>query len=280
MKKWILFFCCIILLLISTGCSKTSAKNTEAVPRQQHGLIIAGSGSNIPHIRILVDKFNAIYNLDLRVPNSIGSVGAIKGVSEGSIDLGFTSRPLSEAERATGLQEIQYAKMGLIIACHDDVPDNDVSVEELIQIYRGEKTAWSNGKWIVPLTMYLGDSTNEVLIADIPGFKETLTNAIQTKRALEFYNNQSLDLALGNTPSSIGFTNLVPRQGSGVKTMKLNGIAPSKENILNGSYRWTKNVYFIYKDPLNKDVKEFIDFTFSDQGRQLLEANGSIPLSR
>lgn len=280
MKKKSIFSCCVIMVLICTGCSKTPVINSEPVPRQHQGLIIAGSGANIPHIRILVNKFQNEHNLEIHVPDSIGSIGAVNGIQEGIIDLGFTSRPLSDEEKSSGLQEIAYAKSALIIACHDDVPESDIGYEDLLQIYGGEKTKWSNGKGIVPLAMHLADSTNEVLIGNIPGFKDVLSNAIKTHQAKEFYNDQSLDVALGETASAIGFTSVIPKAESGMKAMTVNGVAPSRENILNGSYRLTKNLYFIYKGPLNKDVKEFIDFPFSVQGKRILEQNGCISLSR
>ena len=280
MRKKSIFFCCTLIFLSFSGCTKAPIQNPEAIPQPHSGLIIAGSGTNLPHVRTLVDQFNAGRNLDLRVPNSIGSVGAIKGIREGTIDLGFTSRALSDEEKAEGIKEIAYAKSGLMVTCHEDVPDDEISYAELLQIYRGEKTKWSNSKRIVPLAMYLADSTNEVLIAEIPGFKEALTDAIKTKRVHEFYNNQSLEIALGKTPSSIGFSNVFFRQGSGLKTIRVNGVAPLRENIMNGSYRLHKVLYFIYKDPMHKDVKAFIDFVFSSQGRQILDQCDCIPLGR
>ena len=280
MKKWSILSCCVIMILVCTGCSKTTVVSSEPTVRQHQGLIIAGSGSNIPHVRNLVNQFQNERNLDIHVPDSIGSIGAVNGIQGGTIDLGFTSRSLSEAEKANGLKEIAYAKSALIIACHDDVPESDIGYEDLLHIYGGEKTKWSNGKGIVLLAMHLEDSTNEVLIGNIPGFKEVLSNAIKTHQAKEFYNNQSLDVALGETSSAIGFTSVTPKIGSGMKAMTVNGVSPSRENILNGSYRLTKDLYFIYKDPLNKDVKEFVDFVFSTQGKEILEQNGCISLNR
>jgi phosphate transport system substrate-binding protein len=273
-------FCSSLILLFFSGCATAPVPNPSLPPAQHQGVIIAGSGTNLPHIKALVERFDVDKKLDIRIPNSVGSIGAIKGIREGAIDLGFTSRALTEAEKGGGLKEIAYAKIGLMVACHEDVPVDDISYAELIQIYRGEKTKWPNGKRIVPLAMYLEDSTNEVLFAEMPDLKDALIDAIKTKRVHEFYNNQSLDLAIRKTPSSIGFSNAVFRQGSGVKLLRVNGTEPTRENILNGSYRLHKVLYFVYKEPLHPEAKLFIDFAFSSKGRQILDRYECISLGR
>jgi len=57
--------------------------------------------------------------------------------------------------------------------------------------------------------------------------------------------------------------------------MRVNGVAPSRENILNGSYKLHKVLYFIYKDTPATSAKAFIDFCFSDSGRQIILSSGA-----
>jgi phosphate transport system substrate-binding protein len=74
---------------------------------------------------------------------------------------------------------------------------------------------------------------------------------------------------------------LTAGKSSSIKPLALDGTAPTAENILNGRYRLTNTYALVFKaDRLNKLTREFIDFIFSKQGRQILTINGAIPLDR
>ena len=159
------------MLTALTACGSQSSDTPAASTTDKSVFTIGGSGSNLTVTRQLLSAFTLPDGKTITVPDSLGSGGGIAGFQQGAIDLALTSRPLTPAEKQTGLQEIPYAKSGLAVAVGPNVPDKNLSFKELIQIYNGEKTTWSDGSDIIVFLMYEKDSTNEVLSAVIPGFQ-------------------------------------------------------------------------------------------------------------
>ena len=265
---------------ISAGCSMPQKSAFDAHADQKTDkLIIAGSGSNIAVTRKLAATFCVERKLNMEIPNSIGSGGGITGVANGSINLGLTSRSLTEEERKNGLKELPYARSGLVVAAGAAVPDDNVSYEDLVKIYRGEKSTWSNGETITVFMMYEKDSTNEVLMQKIPGFKEVLLEALQENRWRLFYNQQAQEQALKQTPSAIGFINM-SGDVQGMKVLKVEGIMPSEQTVLDGSYALFKDLNYVYKEPLDPAIQAFVEFAFSQPGREIIIENKCIPLGK
>ncbi len=274
----------LFLLVVSTGIiagcsSQTQQENQISVEQKRQEFTIAGSGSNIAVTKKLLGAFKEKQKMNIEIPDSIGSGGAISGVAKGSVDLGLTSRALTQAEKAGGLKEIPYARSGLIVAVGSAVPDHNVSYEDLVGIYQGNKTIWSNGMPIIVFVMYEKDSTNEVLMREIPGFKEVLLDSLRNNRWQVFYNQQAQEQALAKTPNAIAFINM-PAAVEGIKVLHVNGVMPSRENVLNGSYKLYKTLNYVHREPIDPQMSAFIDFTFSQRGKKILIDNECIPLNK
>ena len=79
-------------------------------------LIFAGSGTNLPITRLLVEAFRQHHpEYLIEVPASLGSTGGIGATVEGAIALGLISRPLKSQEQALGLTSVSYARTAVDI---------------------------------------------------------------------------------------------------------------------------------------------------------------------
>ena len=58
--------------------------------------------------------------------------------------------------------------------------------------------------------------------------------------------------------------------------LKVDGIEPTKENILNGSYKIQRPLMFIKNSELSENENEFVNYIFSDLGKQIVNENGYI----
>lgn len=281
MKKWIL----LIFIIISTtflisGCQKEELIDTEKQTIINKDFIIAGSGSNIPITEKLVELYYKKSNVKIRLPQSIGSKGSIKAVNEGAIDIGLISRPLKVEERKAGIKQLPYARIGIIIGTNSDVPDDNITYRDLVEIYQGKKTKWKNGKMIIVLTREEGDSTNDILAKVVPDFRQTLKESQTNKRWQVYFTDIEMAQAIIKTSSSIGLTDTGALSVSNlqIRPLKINGIVPNMKNVKNGSYQLYKDLYFVYKEPLTERGKKFLDFVYSEEGNRLITINGGIPL--
>ena len=67
-------------------------------------------------------------------------------------------------------------------------------------------------------------------------------------------------------------------QNGEIKLLSIDGIAPTLENIRNGSYPFIADCCIITVKPRSGNVQKIVDFMFSPAGRELVEKTGYIPI--
>jgi phosphate transport system substrate-binding protein len=134
----------ILCALLAAGCS-AAGPPPPAKPVPTAKFLVAGSGTNLPITAKLAEAYNKNSGANVEIPKSIGTVGAVKAVQSGAIELGLASRPLTAGEKAAGLKEIPYARVAIIFAAHPGVPDTDVTLDDIVKIHQGAKRP-DNGK--------------------------------------------------------------------------------------------------------------------------------------
>lgn len=241
-------------------------------------MLFAGSGSNLGITRILAEAFTKTHpGLTINIPESIGSTGGIKAVSEVAVTIGLISRPFREQEKKLGLVAVPYARTVIVIGVHPGVADDDITFEEIVQIYRGKKTKWKNGQNIIVLTRDKGESTIDVMEQVIPGFREANDESLQKRRWIVAFIDQDMNRMLMTTPNAIGMSDLgtIKSEHLNIKMLKVNGNSPTPENVIKGRYVLVKTLYFVFKkDNYPPEAKAFMDFVRSKQGQKILKDNG------
>lgn len=265
-------------LAIMIGAMLGDAMAAEA---RSKPLVFAGSGSNVPITRLLAEAFRRIRpEITIEVPASIGSSGGIRAAADGAITVGLMSRPLRELERGWGLTVLPYARTAVVVGAHPTVADEGLTFEELVQIYRGIKTRWSDEREIVVLTREPGDSSLEVLEREIPGFLVVSAESHRTRRWKTLYTDQEMTRMLAMTPYALGPTDLgtITAEQLAIKVLKLDGIAPTPEHVRSGRYRLVKTLAFAFRrERLPPEARAFLDFVLGPAGAKILQASAFVP---
>jgi len=165
----------------------------------------------------------------------------------------------------------------MIIGVHPSVAEDNITSEELLDIYRGKKSKWKDGKEIIVLTREPGDSSIEVLAKRIPGFGTVYDESRQSKRWSILYKDLAMNETLAKTPCAIGLSDLgaVTIEKHAIKPLKINGVAPALDNLASGKYQLYKTLTFVYrKDKLPTEARAFMNFVRSREGEKILKANG------
>ena len=286
MRKKLLFFVVFIIAVSFVLVSCTPSEKEPALSNkhriERDKLIFAGSGTNLALTRLLVEHYAAKGHNQIEVPESIGSSGAIRAIRDGSIDLGLISRPLTKEEFDSGLRQIPYARVGLVIAVNPIVVDTGITSEELVEVIKGEKKTWSDGNPIIVLIMYEKDTTNLVLAKEIQGYQTAIEEALKKKLWQVLYTDAAMVGALEKSPYSIGFsdTSTMAITNPAIKALKLNGIYPNPGTIADGTFPLTKELYFVYKEggSLEK-VQPFLNFVRSEEGKRVILSGDAIPFN-
>ncbi|MCX5733281.1 MAG: substrate-binding domain-containing protein [candidate division NC10 bacterium] len=273
-SPWLLLCC--MAITFAAGPSVAAA-----APAPPAALVFAGSGANLAITRLLAQAFVRTYpDVAIEVPASIGSTGGIQAAADGSVAVGLVSRPLKEQEKALGLALRPYARSAIVFGAHPTVVDDGLTFDELLGIYRGTKTRWRDGREIVVLTRQPTDSGIEALELKIPGFREVYAESQKAKRWITLYTDQDMNQTLVKTPYAIGLLDLgiIQSEHLTVKPLRINGVAPTEQSVLNGTYPLVKRLAFVYREAmLAPTAKAFLDFVRSRAAQQILRTHNYQP---
>jgi phosphate transport system substrate-binding protein len=262
-----------------TGAPPRAARCDPPAPRPD-GLVLAGSGSNIALVRELAKRYRAAHpDVTLRVPESIGTGGALRALADGAIDVGLASRTLSAAERRSGLVETMLARVPIAVVVHPEATVTGVTRAELAAIYRGDRQRWPDGTPIVPLLREPGDSGNDVIAQSYPDVWAAMSDAMQAGRFTTCYTDQEMADTVDATEGAVGFLDLgtLRLTHPQIRALALDGVVPTPANALAGRYRLVKPLTFVTAGPLSTDAVGFIAFATSGATADLLATAGYVP---
>ncbi|MBC8071027.1 MAG: substrate-binding domain-containing protein [Deltaproteobacteria bacterium] len=257
----------------------SAAEPPEHRQRSSDAVVIAGSGSNLPITRALATAHAAVGIEAPVVHTSIGSGGGIRALRDGAIDIALISRSLKPDERAAGLVAVPYARAPVVFAVHGSVPDRSLSAGELLAIYSGEQTSWSDGTSVVVLQRERGDSSHAAVGQLLPEFEDVNEQAYQQRRWRVLYNDAAMEDALASTEGGIGLvgSGTLP-QDLPIRGLAYDNVIPSVAAVRDGSYPFYKDLSFVTVGEPEGAAAQLIRFALSPEGRAVIEAHGCVPL--
>ena len=106
-------------------------------------IVLAGSTSVSPVMLVLADAYKAIYSgVEIEVQQT-GSGAGITSTIEKACDIGMSSRALKPEELEQGLTETTIAMDGIAVIVNKANTVEDLTSEQIRQIFTGEVTEWS-----------------------------------------------------------------------------------------------------------------------------------------
>lgn len=259
------------LLIFGTG-SVFAAKKT---------ITMSGSTTVLPIAQKAAEAFmdiNPKVNISVRGGGS--GVGIASLISK-TVDIGNSSRPIKTKELATarqkGVNPVGHiiALDGLAVVVHTQNKLNEISLKTLKDIYTGKISNWKvlggPNQPIVVVSRDVASGTFEV-------FKEKVLGGDKTKEdALMLASNKAVATTVQETPGAIGYVG-IGYLSEGVKVLKVDGVMPSNETVINGKYELARPLYMYTNGAPKGIVKDFIDFILSTNGQKLVSETGYVPL--
>jgi phosphate transport system substrate-binding protein len=103
--------------------------------------VVAGSSSVTPVMEKLKEAYQKINpNVEIEIQQSDSSNGMLSAI-EGTCDIGMASRELKESELAE-LEAIAIALDGIAVVVNKENPMEDITSEQIKEIFKGEITNW------------------------------------------------------------------------------------------------------------------------------------------
>lgn len=104
-------------------------------------IVVAGSTSVTPVMEKLAEAYRALHdgvNIEIQ---STGSSAGMTSAIEGTADIGMASRDLKDEEN-DALESLAMAIDGIAVIVHLDNPIEDISMDQVKQVFVGEITTW------------------------------------------------------------------------------------------------------------------------------------------
>lgn len=240
-------------------------------------IIIGGSGADLETFRILSRQFKQQHpNISIKILPSIGSGGAVRGVSSHRVDIGLMSRPLTQKEALLGLHSIHYANTALVYITNKDQSINNITLKELQGIYNGHNPVGG----LKPVLRPHSDSDTLLLKKTLPELIPAMNNAFSRTGIPIGITDQITIQMVRNIDRVISTStlSLVLSEKQDLNVLSLNGVKPTVETIGDGSYPLCKKLFMLHDDQLSNEEWLFINFVNSDKGRATLTETGHHPV--
>ena len=278
---------------IFSGCGKTNsaaeessqssqttdtnvAENAETDAAALSGtLTMAGSTSMEKLANVAIEAFMNKYPGVTASAEFIGSSAGIEAVLAKTVDIGNASRSLKDTEKSSGAVENIVAIDGIAIVVDKANSVADLTKDQLVKIYKGETTNWKElGGADQPIVVIGRESGSGTRGA----FEELLAIEDQCKYSNEINSTGGVMAKVASTPGSIGYVSLDVLDDS-VSALKLEGVAPSAEDIKAGKYFLSRPFVMATIGEIseqNEIVQAFFEYLKSEEGKQLIESIGLI----
>ncbi len=258
-----------------TTTVETTAKEDTA-SNLKGSISMVGSTSMEKFATALSEVFMEKYPSVTVQAEFVGSGAGIEAVTNGSADIGNSSRNLKDEEKAKGVAENIVAIDGIAVVSDPANTVDNLTKDQLINIYNGTTTNWKElggaDQPIVVIGREAGSGTRTA-------FEELLKLEDACKYSNELDSTGAVMAKAASTPGSIGYVSLDVLDDT-VKTMKLESIEPTPENIKAGSYFLSRPFVMATKGEISEQsdlVKALFDYIYSDEGKDLVKAVGLIP---
>ena len=251
--------------------------------------IIDGATAAFPVYSAFV---NAVYPETTKLYDGVfeynNTVGGYHLLAQKKTDLFIGAYPSREQiafaeENGTTYAYTQIGYEAFVFFVHKDNPIESLTLDQIKGIYSGEITNWQEvggeDAEIVPFQRNEGSGSQSMflrLMGDTPVLEPDTKTQIggmgEVIEEVADYKNKS---------TSIGFSFRYYVEGMiknpDIKMIAVNGVAPTKENIKNGTYAIIAPVYAVtYEGNPKKSVGQLIEWILSEEGQYIINETGYV----
>jgi len=238
------------------------------------------------------ETLRAEKKMDIQIDTQGGSSGGISMLGDGLVQIGMSSKPLSEEDRAkypkVKFNPIHIGEDAVALVVSRDVWEGGVqslTKQQARDIYESKITDWKDvggkpgrivffnkepgrGTWEVFAKWAYGDpkSAPSVSFPEVGGNEETRNKVESTRGAVSQLSSSWAD---GKKVFALG-----------LKSDSGEVIQPTPENIATHKYPMSRPLFLITNGEPQGDAKVFVDYMLSAAGQQFVKKHGYLGLDQ
>jgi phosphate transport system substrate-binding protein len=251
------------------------------------GITIKGSDTLVILAQRWAEKYMAANQGSVIQVTGGGSGVGIAALINGTTDIATASREMKQDEKlklrdrhqTMGI-EIPVAKDGLSVYVNDNNPINELSFEQLRDIYTGKTTNWKQlGGSDESITLYGRENSSGtyVFFKDVVLKGDDFAPQCQTLPGTAAVVN-----AVAQDPKGIGYGGAAYAKGvrecAVRKDAESPAVLPGAETVKDGSYPLSRPLFFYTRKKPEGDIKKFVDWVLSPDGQKIVTEVGYFPV--
>lgn len=290
LKKWVALGLAAALALGLVGCgSGAQTDGTDAGGQQGAELTgainVEGSDTLVNLAQAWAEQFQTENPGVMISVKGGGSGTGIAALINGTVDFANASRAMKDEEIAEAEArditpaEHKVAIDGIAVVVNPANGVEDITLDQLGKIYRGEITNWKDlggtDKAIVILSRDSSSGTYEYFKEEVVAKDDE--NAEYAKEAKLLPSTQAIVEEVKGNPDAIGYIGL-GYVTPDVKVAKVDGVVASVETAKDGSYVLSRYLYMYSNGEVDGAAKAYLDWIVGAEGQKLVADQGFVPL--
>jgi phosphate transport system substrate-binding protein len=261
----------LVTSLAVSGCGRSGAGSKVQ-------LTVTGSTTIEPIAEVAATDFEAA-NAGKRVlVAGVGSSAGIESVSNGTCDIGTSSRDLKPAEKSLGLVDTPIARDAIAVIVNPTNPVSALTKDQVALIFEGKITNWKQvGGPDLPIGLVNRDEAS--------GTRDAFSTFVLAGKdfdptAAVLPGTGQVRAVVAQAAGAVGYISLGFVDKS-VKALSIDGITPTEQTVANKSYPLSRVLHFLTKGEPTGLAKEFIAFVLSSKIQdEVVRDAGFLPISQ
>ena len=208
-------------------------------------------------------------------------IAEIAAVSAGTADIASSSRGLNADEQDLSLTPIVIAHDGIAVIVNDDNPVDNLSTEQLRDIYAGKITNWKE----------VGGEDLRIQVInrdEASGTREAFRTIVMdgtpfNRRSAVLSGTGQVRDVVSRSRGAIGYISLgfvdSLNAKTSVKAVSVNHVEASEKTVANGGYPISRDLYFFVKGVPSQRAQDYIDYVTSEKMDKQIREAGFIPVT-
>ena len=304
-KRWLTFAGIVFLaaVMLLTGCGGQQAADPVETPdngdagddtpeeaQESVAIMLGGSDSEVNVVARLAEEYmNDNPHVSIAVTGGGSGVG-ISSLIDGDIDVANSSRPMRdseiadlEANQGEDAYAVRFAVDGVAVLVNENNPVEELTVDQIGAIYRGEITNWSVvGGENMDITLYGRQSTSGTYVF----FMELVVQGEYSERKRNMAGTSDIVEAVIGDVGGIGYAAIGYADEDGVKALSVAAGEGSQaydptvlENVTSGNYPLTRPLYQYIAGKPEGALLDFFLFEVSEAGQAIVLQEGFYPIT-
>jgi phosphate transport system substrate-binding protein len=253
---------CLAALIVLAGCGGSKQTPDNKAQQLSGNVTAVGSTAIQPLAEQASTQFMAKNpNVKIVVQGGGSGVGLTQ-VSQGAADIGNSDIFAEEKSGidAAQLVDHQVAVVGMAAVINPAIKIDTLTKQQLIDIFTGKITNWSS----------VGGSDEKIVLVNRPKasgtratFKKYALGGAEEANGIEEDSSGTVRKIIKETPGAIGYLALSYLDGS-VKAVGIDGVAPTKDNIVTGKYPVWAYMHCYTKGKPSEAADAFLNYLMTD----------------